>query len=614
MSRLTRQLSLLSGALLAFCLAGCHSTPPALTVRPPTQTAPTTPTVTFTDATKAAGIDFRHVSGASKNKMLPETMGSGLAWIDYDGDGFQDLFLVNSRPWNQAECAEAKMPYQPAAGPPPTCKLYHNNGNGTFTDVTKQAHLDVVMYGMGVCVGDYDNSGHPSLYVTALNRNYLFHNNGNGTFTDVAEKAGLKDGGWSSSAAWVDYDKDGKLDLVVCHYVKWDPTRETHAHKNGHPSYDTPVNYTGEPLSLYHNEGNGRFTAVAAKAGMLAESGSEKRKLQGKSLGVAICDYDGDGWPDIAIANDTEPNYLFHNEHNGTFKEVGVDQGMAYSDSGAARGAMGIATSDFDHTGKESLLIGNFSNQALSLYHNEGSIFRDTAAQSGVGPPSLLSLSFGLFFCDLDNDGWPDIFVANGHIDDDISEDQKEVTYAESPLIFFNLHNGKFASVGEKLGPVMQAKYVARGCAYADYLLNGWPDIALSTSNGPAYLFRNSGNSAAHSLRLELEGRQSNRSAIGARITVKTGGQTQTYDVRSGSSYCSQSELPVTVGIGSAAKVDSVVIDWPSGAKTDLGSLAAGQIYHVIENAKAPDQRPFGNAYKPGAQISRLLNTQPTAR
>ncbi len=593
-----KQLSLLLG-LFAGLLAGCNPTKPATPV-PVSAVAATTKNITFSDATKEAGLDFKHVSGATQNKLLPETMGSGLAWIDYDGDGFPDLFLVNSRPWTKEECAAAKIPYTPMTGPAPTCKLFHNDGKGHFTDVTKQAHLDVTMFGMGVCVGDYDNSGHPSLYVTGLGRNYLFRNNGDGTFSDVTEKAGLKDSGWSTSAAWVDYDKDGKLDLVVCHYVQWTPATDIAFMKNGHRTYGTPNQYSGQPLTLYHNEGNGHFTEVAAKAGLREGPAPEKRKLQGKSLGVAICDYDNDGWPDIAIANDTEPNYLFHNEHDGTFKETGVEQGMAYNDSGAARGAMGIAACDFDHSGKESLIIGNFSNQMLALYHNQGSIFRDTAAQSGVGPPSLLSLSFGLFFCDLDNDGWPDIFIANGHIDDDVQEDQKEVTYAEAPLVFRNLGNGNFANAGETLGPVMQAKYVGRGCAYADYLLNGFPAIALSTSNGPAYLFRNSADNGNHALRLELEGTKSNRSAIGAIVTVKIGAKSQTYNVRSGSSYCSQSELPVTVGLGPATKTDAITIDWPSGVQTKLGPLDAGQIYHLIEaDAAAPQQRPFGQPYKP---------------
>src|SRR5579871_2036764 len=316
-----------AGVGIALCalgaaLIGCNNHP----IAAPPAAAPSAPAyagVTFADVTKAAGIDFHHVNGAFGQKWLPETMGSGVAWIDYDGDGYPDLFLVNSREWTDAERQEGKQPPASAkpAGPPPTCKLYHNNGDGTFTDVTEKAHLNIPMYGMGVCVGDYDNDGKPDLYVTGLGRNYLFHNNGDGTFTDVTEKAGVKDSGWSTSAAWVDYDKDGKLDLVVCHYVKWSPQTDIPFLQNGHRTYGTPGQYAGLPLTLYHNDGAGHFTETAQKAG-LRTTGDEKRKLQGKSLGVTLCDYDGDGWIDIAIANDTEPNYLFHNEQNGTFKEV----------------------------------------------------------------------------------------------------------------------------------------------------------------------------------------------------------------------------------------------------------------------------------------------------
>ena len=574
--------------LLCLFLAGCHPKPSTTPVAPVATKTPFG--VTFTDVTRQAGIDFHHVNGGFGQKWLPETMGSGLAWIDYDGDGYQDLFLVNSRPWTAAERRAAGDKPGSTSGPPATCKLYHNNHDGTFTDVTKKAHLDIPMYGMGVCVGDYDNDGHPDLYVTGLGRNYLFHNNGDGTFTDVAEKMGVKDGGWSTSAAWVDFNRDGKLDLVVCHYVDWSPKADIPFLQYGHRHYGTPQQYTGLPLTLYRNDGS-HFTDVSKQAGMRV--GSDGRKLQGKSLGVAICDYDGDGWPDIAVANDTEPNYLFHNERNGTFKEVGVDQGLAYSDTGTARGAMGIDAADYDRKGRESILIGNFSNQMLALYHNEGAVFRDVAAQNGVGPPSRLSLSFGCFFCDLDNDGWPDLFIANGHIDDDVQEVQKEVEYAERPLIFRNLGNGNFENVSDSAGPDLQRKMVARGVAYADYDLRGVPDIAVSTNNGPAYLFRNSGN-GNHSLRLELQGTKSNRSAIGAIITVKVGGAAQTYHVRSGSSYCSQSELPVTAGLGPAAQADSITVQWPSGETTALPNVAAGQIYTVVEGKGIAAQRPFG--------------------
>ncbi|HEV2474263.1 MAG TPA: CRTAC1 family protein, partial [Chthonomonadales bacterium] len=580
-------LTVLCGAIL--CSAGCnHSSAPAIRI---SKAADTRPFVTFTDVTRSAGIDFQHINGAFGKKWLPETMGSGVAWIDYDGDGYQDLFLVNSRNWTDAELKSAGLPPSGKYDPRQTCKLYHNNGDGTFTDVTKKAHLDVPMYGMGVCVGDYDNDGHPDLYVTALGHNYLFHNSGDGTFTDVTAKAGVGSSGWSTSAAWVDYDKDGKLDLIVCHYVPWTPATDIPCPRNGHNTYCTPQQYAGQPLTLYHNEGNGRFKDVSVQAGL--RKSADGRTLQGKSLGVAICDYDGDGWPDIVVANDTEPNYLFHNEKNGTFKEVGVEEGIAYPDTGQARGAMGIDACDYDRNGRDSIVIGNFSNQMLSVYHNEGSIFRDVASQAGVGPPSLLSLSFGLCFADFDNDGWPDLFVANGHVDDDIGEIQKEVTYAERPLLFRNEGNGSFQNVSEQCGQPLTRKMVARGVAYADYDLRGVLDLAVTTNNGPAYLLRNSGN-GNHSFRLELEGTKSNRSAIGASVQVKVGSGVQYYDVRSGSSYCSQSELPITVGLGQETQADSVAIHWPSDEVTTLNNVAAGSIYHVVEGKGIVRSRPFG--------------------
>ena len=549
-----------AAAIVYAAVPGCRKTP-VHTGHPPDEASYTG--LVFENVTASAGIDFKHVNGGFGQKWLPETMGSGLAWIDYDNDGYQDLFIVNSREWTAAERLSGHQPADQSNSPSATCKLYHNNGNGTFTDVTRLSHLDVPMYGMGVCAGDFDNDGHTDLFVTSLMCCYLFRNNGDGTFTDISDKAGVRGSGWSTSAAFVDYDKDGHLDLIVCHYVNWTPATNRVFLTNGHPTYTTPQKYVGIPPTLYHNNGDGTFTDVSAKAGILHFIRAVSGKLKGKSLGVAILDYDNDGWPDIAIANDTEPNYLFHNLKNGTFEEVGVEMGIAYADRGGARGAMGIDASDYDHSGYESLIIGNFSNQQLAMYHNERGVnFRDVASQNGLGPASLLSLSFGLFFFDMDNDGWDDLFVANGHVDDDVEETQKRVLYAEQPLLFRNLANGRFQDVSNNVGASIKRKIVGRGAAYADYNLDGAVDIAVTTNNGPAYLYKNHG-CANHSLRLELQGVKSNRSAIGALVAVKCCGQTQTYLVRSGSSYCSQSELPITIGLGSATEADSITITWP---------------------------------------------------
>ena len=567
------------------------------TAAPTIQTTP----VSFEDVTAKAGINFKHVHGGFGKKWLPETMGSGLAWIDFDGDGYQDIFFVNSREWTTAEKANAKTVAVDGLPKTVTGKLYRNLGNGSFEDVTVKAGLDVPMYGMGACVGDFDNDGHPDLYVTGLGRNYLFRNKGNGAFAEVASQAGVEDGGWSTSAAWFDYDKDGKLDLIVGHYVKWSPATDIAFPRNGHPTYGTPQQYVGQPLALYHNEGSGKFKNVSKESGVLTDP--DGRKLQGKTLGVCICDYDNDGFPDIACANDTEPNYLLHNEGNGKFVENGVVQGMALPDSGVARGAMGIDASDYDRKGKESLVIGNFSNQGLALYHNEGGIFRDVAVQSGVFQPTLLSLTFGCFFFDADNDGWLDVFLANGHVDDDIQEVQQQVAYAQTPHLFRNNGNGQFSDISLQAGSALAQKYVSRGAAFADYELRGIVGFAISTNEGQAHLIRNSRELANKSLRLELEGTKSNRSAIGSKIEVKIGGATQLYHVRSGSSYCSQNELPVTVGLGTLGEAEQITITWTSGEKTTLPKVAAGQIYHVVEGKGIVAQKPFG---QPVAKAARL--------
>src|SRR5215831_17073335 len=415
--------------------------------------------VTFKDITKQAGINFVHNNGAVGKKWLPETMGTGCAFIDYDNDGYPDILLVNGKDWT-------------TPGKPSTMKLYHNNGNGTFTDVTAKAGLAILLYGMGVAVADYDNDGFDDIYVSALGQSHLFHNNGNGTFTDVTKTAGLwGPNEFSTSAAWVDYDRDGKLDLVVANYVQWSIPGDLFCTLDGtKKSYCTPESYKGASARLWHNLGNGKFEDATQKANFYDPTS--------KSLGLAILDYNGDGWPDILLANDTQPNKLYLNKQNGTFEERGVSAGIAFSEDGVARAGMGVDAADYDRSGHPSIIITNFANQMLSLYHNEGNgLFVDEAPRSEVGRATLVTLGFGCFFFDYDNDGWPDILVADGHIENEIEKVQKRVSYAEPPHLFHNLGNGKFEEVTMKMGSAFAAPKVARGAAYADLFNEGVLDV-----------------------------------------------------------------------------------------------------------------------------------------
>ncbi|MGC8668477.1 MAG: CRTAC1 family protein [Chthonomonadales bacterium] len=602
---LCRPFAIAALGLLCALGAGCGHRAEAPAQKPQASALPAAP-IQFVDVSDQAGIHFIHNNGAFGAKLLPETMGSGCAFIDYDGDGYQDIVLINGRDWTDAEIAAFEkgtgrtMKADLPAHPPKrggTCRLYHNNGNGTFTDVTAGSGLDIPMQGMGVAVGDYDNDGRPDIFITAVGRNYLFHNEGRGKFREVAREAGLAGSGWSTSAAWVDYDKDGKLDLFVCHYVDWTPATDIFNSLDGaHKAYTTPEAYVGQVSRLYHNEGNGRFKDVSAEAGILGgrTPGGQYRRYQGKSLGVTICDFNNDGWPDIVVANDTEPNYLFQNNGNGTFTEIGKEAGIALSEAGTARAAMGTDAGDIGHSGKEALLFGNFTNQMLGLYQNRGSgLFIDIAPSSEVGQASLLYLTFGCVFADLDNDGWLDILTANGHLDDDIHRVNQEVTYAERPLLFRNLGNGRFREEGLQCGPDFAKPVVARGLAYADYDLDGDLDVLMTTNGGPARLLRNDGGNRNHSIRLVLEGNPSNRSAIGAGVEAKVGAEVIRRTVRSGSSYCSQSELPVTIGLGNAARADDVTIHWPSGSVQHLGPVDAGRILYVSEGRGITRQQPY---------------------
>ena len=535
-------------------------------------------TVQLRDVTQEAGLRFVHNSGAFGKKFLPETMGPGVAFIDYDNDGWPDIFLVNGMDWP----GHAKKHTTP--------KLYHNNHDGTFTDVTHKAGLDVEMFGMGVAVGDYDNHGYDDLFVTAYGQNHLFHNNGNGTFTDVTQKAGLLGPQeFSTSAAWIDYDKDGHLDLVVGNYVQWTPETDLYCTLDGKSkSYCTPESYKGTSVRLWHNRGNGTFEDLTQKAG-LGDPTS-------KTLGIAVLDFDDDGWPDLLFSNDTQPNKLYHNNGNGTFTEKAVVAGIAFSEDGVARAGMGVDAADYDHSGFPSLLITNFANQMLSLYHNEGKgLFVDEAPRSEIGRASLLTLGFGCFFFDYDLDGWPDVLVANGHIDADVQRVQANVKYAMPPHLFRNVGKGKFEEVTKSLGQAFASPRVGRGAAYADFNNDGRLDLLLSTNGGPVYLFRNEVQGAAlnHSLRIKLTGTKSNRDGIGATVRLTSGGETQTQMLRSGSSYLSASELVLTFGLAHNEKVDTVEIRWPSGEVDRLSNARAGQTVTVTEGKGISASRPF---------------------
>ncbi len=613
-------------ALAVLCsAAGAQNGQPAGQAQPPVN-AVADGGSGFIDATAEAGIAFEHVSGAFGDKWMPESLGSGVAVFDADGDRWLDLLFVQSGAWPGHE--EAVDSEQLAA----TMQLYRNDQAGGFVNITAGSGLDVSLYGFGAAPADFDRDGRVDLYVTAYGANRLFRNVGDGgvvRFEDVTEAMGVDHPGWGTSAAWFDYDRDGDLDLYVANYVVWSPDEDIWCTLDGsNKSYCTPESYVGEPSALYRNDGT-VFADVTREAGLFAEGG--------KSLGIAVDDFDGDGWPDLAVANDTEPNFLFENQRDGTFLEVGLLSGVAFDANGRARAGMGIDSGDLAREGEPALVVGNFSKEMIGLFQRRpGGLFVDVAARSGVGRSSFSALTFGLFFFDYDLDGWLDILAVNGHIEHRINEVEASITYPQLPLLFRNLgaepasSTPRLEEVGTRLGGPFARPIVGRGAAYGDFDRDGDLDVVVTTNDGPAYLWRNTTrdarppwtatnsprdidpaagpsasdpSSAVPSVLRVLPviapgpsqapaARQDGvwSPAIGAVVTLETSRGVQRGRVRSGSSYLSQHESTLTFGLGGSdalteppARVEKLRILWPDGEQTVVeGTELASRIDHEL--------------------------------
>jgi hypothetical protein len=542
------------------------------------------PTVTFTDLTTSADIDFVHCNGAYGDKLLPETMGGGCAFFDFDNDDHQDLLLVNSCHWPGR---------QPADQPPPTIALYQNDGTGHFTDVTAACGLDQSLFGMGVAVGDYDNDGWSDVFLTAVGENRLLRNE-QGRFVDVTSRAGVAGGAdqWSTACGWLDYNNDGLLDLFVTNYVQWSEEIDVELARTldgVHRAYLPPTSFAGTYPNLYRNEGHGRFTEVSAEAGVQIDNPSTGVPMA-KSLGVVFVDLDDDNWIDIIVANDTVQNCLFHNQGDGTFKEIGAFAGIAYDTNGQARGAMGIDAAPFRNGDEIGLVIGNFANEMSALYVSQrGALsFFDEAIATGLGPETRQELTFGMLFLDYDLDGRLDILAANGHLEDDIAKIQESQRYEQSPQLFWNAGPDELtefpAVPPEKVGVDFHRPMVGRGATFADIDGDGDLDILITASGGTPRLLRNDQQTGHHWLRFNLEGSRSNRDAVGARIEVRVGDQILRRFVSSTRSYLSQSELTVTFGLGSATEVQKVLIRWPHGSTQEVARPAVDRQYHIRED------------------------------
>jgi hypothetical protein len=557
----------LFGALLGSLLAGC-------TRKVDTQAKPDIPPIQFRDVASSAGLALVRSNGAFGKRWMPETMSGGGAILDFDNDGWMDILIVDNAAW------PGRM--QPGTQGS-TLHLYHNNHNGTFTDVTGQAGLETHFYGMGIAVGDYDNDGYEDLFVTAVGRSYLFHNvpdgRGGRKFVDVTAQSGIDDKGWSTSAAWVDYDRDGKLDLFVCHYLRWSPETDIFC-GSMIKTYCRPQEYSGESCRLYHNDGNGHFTDVTARAGLT--------NMNSKALGVCVCDLDGDGLPDLVVANDMEPNCVYHNNGNGTFTEIGLESGIALDQNGKSRAGMGVDIADYRHNGTLGLAIGNFSFEGIALYDvRNASNSEERSRSAGIFYPSYPYITFGLLFADFDNDGWPDLFATNGHIEDTIARTNPGQSYPQPCLLFRNRGDGTFADVSSMAGTAVTQPLVGRGVCRVDFDNDGKPDILLIPNIGPLRLLHNETPVHNHWLGIRLIGTKSNRDALGASVEVEANGVKQTAYAHGGASYLSGNDPRLYFGLGASAPTVRISVRWPSGKQESWRSTACDRILTLTEGTSS---------------------------
>jgi enediyne biosynthesis protein E4 len=556
--------------------------------------------VVFTDVTAAAGLlQARNVSGSPANKQfLLEEMGGGAAFYDYDHDGWLDIFLVNG-----SSLDPKVRDSQPAS------YLFHNNRDGTFTDVTKKAGLTHSGWGQACCVGDYDNDGFDDLFVTYWGQNVLYRNNGDGTFTDVSEKTGVAGSGtcWGAGCCFLDYDRDGHLDLFVASYVNFDPAKAPRPGQSAYCRYnDIPVpcgpqGFAGGTNILYRNRGDGTFADVSESSGVSRPRGPGTMVFVGSNwqatgsygMGAASADFDNDGWPDIYVACDSAPSLLYRNNHDGTFREIAVPAGCALDENGVALSGMGVGVGDYDADGWLDIVRTNFSEQVTSLYRNFGGGFGDASVRAGLGAIRKY-VGFGVDFFDFDNDGWKDIFIANGHVYAQIASRKLHITYRQPKVLYRNLGNGKFQDVSATAGDAIRAENLGRGCAFGDFDNDGDVDVIVNNLDGPPTLLRNDGGNSRNGILIKCLGTRSNRSGIGTRVKVTNGAHSQIDEVRSGSSYYSQSDFRLHFGLGDATTADSVELSWPSGVKETFRDLPAGHLFVIQETKGIVSRQRFG--------------------